>query len=196
MNNNRILCDVDLTIVDPVFSQDGWLDYLKENCTKFRSSSYEKDEIDGRIDYNLANYFRFKDDFDPYSYWAIKGLYENQTPYKSAVAALENLHKKGFHIIFLTHSDLTLSKKAFCYKHFPFITSYIITADKEEVVRKEDIMIDDRLEHLVTSECDCKIKLETPCRQGEGFKIMAQQDNIIRCNTWGEIYHYILDNEV
>lgn len=190
----RIIVDVDNTVVDTAFEKGGWIDYMKERCTSFKEHALNEDIANELADYNAANYFRFKEGVNPYDFFEEKGLYDEFQPFYNAVAVLRLLKEKyGCKIIFLTAGGSIPSKTRFLKKYFPFMTTLITCQDKEEVVLPNDILIDDRLDHLVA--CDdavFKILFRTPWRQSEGYQLVADDTkNLFYSDEWEDIYDLI-----
>lgn len=191
---SRIFVDVDLTLVDTDESKNGLFAYYLKNCEKFDHKSYVQDLIDHCLNYHLEFYFTFPTSFNPYSYWSQEDLYDKLQPIHAACKVLEFLHNQGYKICVLTAGDDSLTKKAWCYKHYPYIESYIQTNEKYLLPTENDIIIDDRLDYLVACICRNKFLLNTDYEQNKIAVLKANvDDDLVYVDTWGDILNKIVE---
>lgn len=141
----RILCDVDLTIIE---TDECWLNWLILNSEYFDAETYCKDLDEEVLDYNLSTYFQGLKG-DPYSFWRKDDLYDNLTPLEHSQEVLEK-YSDECDLVFVSalKGDHHKSKVNFCKKHFPFMKGFIGTKEKYHVVRNDDILIDDRMSNF------------------------------------------------
>ena len=117
-----------------------------------------------------------------------KELWESLTPIPGAEEYLKKLVDDGHNVVLLTsaHPDTVSYKYKFINKYFPYISfKDIIFASRKQMV-KGDVLIDDAPHNLVGGDY-IKILMNAP--HNTSFK--AFDYNIMRVNTWQEIYELI-----
>jgi 5'(3')-deoxyribonucleotidase len=183
MKKKIILCDVDLTVVDPVPDWVDWLNTLTGTNKKLPSS--------GEISYDLGSYWREELEEigeDGLGFWRQENLYDNLIPDKSAIKHLTALNDNGHEIRFVSHikGNHHKSKYNFLKRWFPLMTGFAAT--KEKWMLYGDILIDDRLNHLASMPSHV-LKIQKYTRYSQ-----MRLDNMppIYANKhWNEIYDII-----
>jgi len=143
--------DVDLTVVDSVEGEHGWLSWLNSK-TGLNLTAAECDN-----DYNLGKKFlphwpEYCTE-TPMDWWRYPGIYDKLKPLPDAVTAIE-LISQTHDIVFVSHcKGLHMkSKVAFLKRYFGHVMAgFIATKEKQFISTgsENDIVIDDRNEHLV-----------------------------------------------
>lgn len=195
MRTTRIFVDVDQTVVDTCLAPNGFFQYLLEHCLNFNFRDFNTDKSCKSLSYDMKKYFAFDACFDSHSFWTQKNLYDKIDPFSSAVEVLKKLNQYyGYQIVMLTAGDDSGSKKAWCYKHFPFIESYVETNEKYLLPQEGDYIIDDRLEHLNKCKSGNKICIDSAYDQG-AIPILASDanDDVFFAKDWYEILAHIMD---
>lgn len=117
-----------------------------------------------------------------------KELWASLTPLPGAEEYLLRLSEDGHDIVLLTsaHPDTVSDKYKFINKYFPFISfKNIIFASRKQMV-KGDILIDDAPHNLIDGDY---IKILMTAPHNSSFN--AYKNNMIRVETWEEIYKLI-----
>lgn len=173
--------DFDLTVVDCVFQQGGWVDHL--NAMSYHYISKEQFANMGEIDYNLGKYYPDLTESESFSFWKDTSLYQKLKPYDGAVTVINNLVKQGHKVVFISHCQQNHFKsKVVAAKEWFDITkeSFGFLATKEKHFVNVDVMIDDRNTFLNSFDDKViKIKFNTPFTQCEELKTSLdfQSDN-------------------
>lgn len=148
--------DVDITVVD---TGKVWLERLEQKCGKLPRGLPEV------LPYNLGELWGIPD--SGMDFWRQRNLYDGLTPREHAVSTLEML-SEYWDIVFVSSikGDHHKSKVEFLKKHFPFMSGFIAT--KEKQYSRVDMMIDDRIDILNRMPRDCGVMLfESPYTQNE-----------------------------
>lgn len=178
---STIICDVDSTILDPIFGVNGWYMFLQRNTNAPYSSEEIQAEIDknnGVVNYNLGEYFPDLLRGEVFSFWQDSNLYQKIKPYEDAVEVLTKLGQKH-KIIFVSYCKQFHQKSKYQMLHDTFKVNlpdgnFAFLATREKWAVSGDVVIDDRHEFLnqFADREDClKIKFDTPYSQCEELKI-------------------------
>lgn len=181
------IVDVDLTAVDSVTPWLAWLNAKTGQNFTPEQLGYE---------YNLGKVFKpFWPSYcteQPLDWWRYEGIYDMLQPYEGAVDALREI-SQTHQIVFVSHCKgrHMKSKVSFLKKHFPFMSGFLATKQKQFVASmdpRRDIVIDDRHEHLnkfLHRHC-VPFKMHTKWSQTENLLIDATV-----CLSWKELMeHY------
>lgn len=147
---NKIICfDVDNTITDSGMWFSCWLMNQSWFLDKFNTS--EEAEDYAWTEYTAWEGIGLSDEEIQLAkdWWKQKDLYDDMYPMKGAVEALQELSDMGHTIIFASHceGDHAKSKVEFLKKHFPFMSGFLATRQKQFV--RCDVLIDDRAYNLI-----------------------------------------------
>lgn len=181
--------DFDLTVVDCVFQQGGWVDHL--NAMSYHYISKEQFASMEEIDYNLGKYYPDLTESESFSFWKDTSLYQKLKPYDGAVMVINNLAKQGHKIVFISHCQTNHFKsKVVAAKEWFNIPkeSFGFLATKEKHFVNVDVMIDDRNVFLNSFDDKViKIKFNTPFTQCEELKTSLD----FQSNNWYDIYDFL-----
>lgn len=155
MRKPLLAVDVDLTVVDPVTTEYGWVKWYHEQTGH---DIYE--DVIGKefhLDELMHNHH------DPMIFWKNPHMYDKLEPMPDSVRVLKELSEK-YTIAFVSHCfpEHHHSKHLFLKRHFPFMSGFIDTGDKHLV--RPDVFIDDYAKYLrqvkeFNPDCRCiKIK--------------------------------------
>lgn len=151
-----IICvDVDNTILDPAFQENGWFWFLQYASNMSYTTSEWEEEIaktNGVIDYNLVNYFPDITQKEGFAFWQRHDLYQKLKLYPEAVEVLREVGQKH-KLVFTSycksghaHSKYDMLVENFKNHlpegHFAFVNT------KEKWAVKCDMVIDDRNEFI------------------------------------------------
>ena len=188
-----ILCDVDLTVVNPI---PIWWRYMEIQVGSYLNFSKELEKR-GILPYDLSECFReaFGElRFDPLDYWRTEGIYDLMAAEPLAVCVLGALNKEGYDIRFVSHckGNHHKSKYEFLKRNFPYMTGFAATKEKWMLGRDCDIFVDDRNEHLNRMP-DNVLKLQpgTFYEQFEKLTAPNSHENL----DWEDIYNIIKREE-
>ncbi len=167
--NKRIICDLDLTVVQ---SDLGWLEWLTNSSKVFYEESYNHDLLNNQVQYYLPSYFELYEGVNPMDYWAENRTYPSVKLLPDAERVIKDLYEAGFDIIFVSFcmscKDQFSNKFKFLEKTFDYMLPDELTfipAKKKHYIRG-DYIIDDRNQFLVEQPDDVKIiKINTPYTQ-------------------------------
>ena len=177
--------DFDLTVVDCIFQQGGWIDHL--NAMSYHYISKEQFVRMDKIDYDLGKYYPDLTESESFSFWKDTSLYQKLKPYEDAVKVINNLAKKGHKIVFISHCQTNHFKsKVVAAKEWFDIpkASFGFLATKEKHFVNVDVMIDDRNVFLNSfSDKVIKIKFHTPYTQCEDLEVSLD----FHSNNWQSI---------
>ena len=201
----RLGIDVDITLVETGHEWWGWL-----------SSEYSSREfyyIDdayqnlGKLSYNLSHYFKDcsedKPKANPYDFWSKPDLYDNLEPLPNSVEVIRKLAEAGHEIVFISHSKKghLSSKVKWLKKWFPEADiggKGGFAATKEKHFVGVDVMIDDRIENLLSFKPSVikvyfgNIYEDTPFNKHEVDFITSDD-----CNKgWFELEEYFEELEI
>ena len=163
-----ILCDVDLTVVDPIPLWWEWLQIQSGLQLDFEA------ELKSRkiMPYDVSACFRERLSeplcFNPEDFWRNEGIYDLMKPIPEAQQTLDMLHDAGYTIRFVSHckGNHHKSKWNFLKRNFPYLNGFAAT--KEKFMLKGNIFIDDRVDHLNKMPPSMlKIQIKTPYQQSE-----------------------------
>lgn len=180
--------DVDLTIVDPIWCEGGWIEHLKENSYSYDRDSLERDYEWNQVNYNTCDYFNLKENFCPYDFWRSKTLYDNMKPFDEAITYINKLIEDGYDVVFISQikGDHLKSKTNMLKRWFPKAKGYIYTKEKHFV--HTDIMIDDRHKVMNKLQFGKGILFGTEYTQCEK---LTSDRVVIKTDNWREIYKLI-----
>ena len=192
-----ILCDVDCTLLDPIFQENGWYWYLQRNSNAPYSEEEFRKEIDranGVIQYNLGRYFPDIPRSEAFAFWQDTNLYHKLRPYEDAVEVLTKLGQKH-KIVFVSYCKQFHQKSKYQMLHDTFKVNlpeghFAFLATREKWAVSGDVIIDDRHEFLnqFNDRKDClKVKFDTPFSQCEDLKISLD----FHSNDWYDIGHFL-----
>ena len=187
--NKRIICDLDLTVVQ---SDLGWLEWLTNSSKVFYEESYNHDLLNNQVQYYLPSYFELYEGVNPMDYWAENRTYPSVKLLPDAERVIKDLYEAGFDIIFVSFcmscKDQFSNKFKFLEKTFDYMLPDELTfipAKKKHYIRG-DYIIDDRNQFLVEQPEDVKIiKINTPYTQDYPL-----DREYILVNNWLEIEDY------
>lgn len=195
-----IICDVDCTLLDPIFQPNGWYWYLQQNSSMPYSDSEFETEIQktkGVINYDLSDYFPDVSRSEAFAFWQNDRLYQQLKPYDEAVEVLTQLGQKH-KIVFVSYCKKHHQKSKYHMLHDTFKVNlpeghfaFLATREKWAVVG--DAVIDDRNEFLrqFSDRADClKIKYKTPYTQD--CELDFQLD--LHSSCWNEIGEFLHNN--
>ena len=182
--------DVDLTIVNSDYGLVDWCSKLSAAPLTFRDVFTQTG-----LPYEFFTLYPDVTIEQVIEYWSQENLYDDMEPMADSVNTLRELHRDGHQIVFV--SALTglhyNSKLNFLKRHFPFMSGFIGTHQKQ--FAKVDILIDDRMENL--NAClNAGIKpvlYSSPYKQNVE---PAAPMSVIR--SWTELYYapYSVYNEI
>ena len=181
--------DFDLTVVDCVFQQGGWIDHL--NAMSYHYISKEHFANMKEINYDLGKYYPDLTESESFSFWKDTSLYQKLKPYKGAVEVINNLARQGHKIVFISHCQQNHFKsKVVAAKEWFDIPkeSFGFLATKEKHFVNVDVMIDDRNVFLNSfGDKVIKIKFDTPFSQCEDLKTSLD----FHSNNWHNIGKFL-----
>ena len=165
MDKNKIIIDIDLTIVR---TDLGWLEWLETSSKVFYEESYRHDLLNGEVNYYLPSYFELYEGIDPMDYWAENRTYPTAKLLPDAHRVIKELYQAGYDIIFVSFcmdcKTQFANKLKFLQKNFDFMLPEDLTfipAKKKHYIRA-DYIIDDRNCFLQPQPEDVKlIKIKT-----------------------------------
>lgn len=189
-----ILCDVDLTVVDPIPFWWRWLQIQYGVGLDFDMVKYHYDHTKEKLPYDVSVLFKNKQgefpvNIDPSDFWRNEGIYDLMTPIFKSVETLRELSKE-YEIRFVSHckGNHHKSKYEFLKRNFPFMSGFAAT--KEKYMLHADIFIDDRNDHL-NKMPDTVLKLQ--------HKSLYKQDEDLVCGykdcNWEKIHTIITNYE-
>lgn len=194
-----IICDVDLTLVDSVFSPNGWFYYLQRATNAPYTEDEWKKEISktgDKISYDLSEYFKDVPKSEAFYFWQQQDLYQKLEPYKDAVDILTLLGQTN-KIVFASYckqfhqkSKYKMIKDTFRYKIPDENIAFIATKEKWAVLG--DVVIEDRNCFLnqFSGRLEClKIKIATPYTQDVALSVSLD----LETNDWKKIGKFIND---
>lgn len=192
-----IICDVDSTILDPIFGVNGWYMFLQRNTNAPYSNEEIQAEIDknnGIVSYNLGDYFPDLSRDEVFSFWQDSNLYQKIKPYKDAVEVLTKLGQKH-KIIFVSYCKQFHQKSKYQMLHDTFKVNlpednFAFLATREKWAVGGDVVIDDRHEFLnqFADRKDClKIKHNTLFSQDYSLEFIPD----LCTSDWFEIGNFI-----
>lgn len=195
----NIICDVDCTIIDPIFQENGWYWYLQYAT----SMPYTKEEFEaevtktnGIVHYDIGKYFPDIPRSESFCFWQDTRLYQRLKPYKEAVEVLTKLGQKH-KIIFVSYCKQHHQKSKYQMLHDTFKHAlpeghFAFLATREKWAVSGDVVIDDRHEFLSQfadrKEC-IKIKYTTPFSQD--CELNCSVD--LETNDWYKIEEFLED---
>lgn len=156
--------DVDLTVVN---SDIAWFDWCNSKCrNKFNHAELIAER--GMIPYHFGKLFGFVNPETALDFWDEEFVYDELEPIPHSVNALKDL-SRSHDIVFVSKlmGNHFESKKHFLETHFPFMSGFIGTDQKQ--FARVDILIDDRVDHLnkVQKAGIIPIQYMTPYTQDE-----------------------------
>lgn len=192
-----ILCDVDCTLLDPIFQENGWYWYLQRNSNApYSEEEFRKeiDKTDGVIQYDLGRYFPDIPRSEAFAFWQDTNLYHKLRPYEDAVEVLTKLGQKH-KIVFVSYCKQFHQKSKYQMLHDIFKVNlpegnFAFLATREKWAVSGDVIIDDRHEFLnqFSDRKDClKIKFDTPFSQCEDLKTSLD----FHSNSWHDIGNFL-----
>ena len=194
-----ILCDVDCTLLDPIFQENGWYWYLQRNSNAPYSEEEFRKEIDkteGVIEYDLGRYFPDIPRNESFAFWQDPNLYQKLKPYEDAVEVLTKLGQKH-KIVFVSYCKQFHQKSKYQMLHDTFKVNlpedhFAFLATREKWAVSGDVIIDDRHEFLnqFNGRKDClKVKFNTPYTQCEDLEVSLD----LHSNNWRAIGKFLED---
>lgn len=194
-----IICDVDCTIIDPVFGVNGWYMYLQRNTNAPYSSEEIQREIDknnGVVEYDLGKYFPDIPRSESFAFWQDSKLYQKLKPYEDAVEVLTKLGQKH-KIVFVSYCKQFHQKSKYQMLHDTFKINlpegnFAFLATREKWAVSGDAIIDDRHEFLnqFSDRKYClKVKFNTPFTQCEELKTSLD----FQSDDWYDIGEFLED---
>ena len=195
-----IICDVDCTLLDPIFQENGWYWYLQRNSNApYSEEEFRKeiDKADGVIEYDLGIYFPDIPRNESFAFWQDTNLYHKLRPYEDAVEVLTKLGQKH-KIVFVSYCKQFHQKSKYQMLHDTFKVNlpeghFAFLATREKWAVSGDAVIDDRNEFLrqFYDRVDClKIKYKTPYTQD--CELDFQLD--LHSSCWNEIGEFLHNN--
>lgn len=195
-----IICDVDCTLLDPIFQEHGWYWYLQRNSNAPYSEDEFRKEIDktnGVIEYDIGKYFPDIPRNESFAFWQDANLYQKLKPYEDAVEVLIKLGQKH-KIIFVSYCKQFHQKSKYQMLHDTFKVNlpeghFAFLATREKWAVSGDVIIDDRHEFLnqfKDRKDYLKVKFYTPFSQCEDLKVSLDFNS----NNWYHIGNFL--NEV
>lgn len=184
--------DVDLTLLDPVFQESGWFDYLESHTKNpYLSRDNLHDKVGKTLPYNFCELYPDLPPSEVFYYWNQESLYQSLQPYDNCVDVIRKLSSK-MNIFFMSHSKAKHfhSKARWLKDTFQLPENefyFAATQEKEMFSNAVDIMIDDRLDNLnkFVGNVDL-LCYNTPYEQFE-----PAEKRIKVVNNWLEIENYI-----
>lgn len=181
--------DFDLTVVDCIFQQGGWIDHL--NTISYHYISKDQFSKMEEIEYDLGTYYKDLPEAESFSFWKDVSLYQKLKPYEDAVTVINKLAEQGHNIVFLSHCQQNHFKsKVQAAKEWFRIpkSQFCFMATKEKHFANVDLMVDDRNNFLNGFGDEIvKIKFETPYSQSEELKVSID----LKTNNWKTIGEFI-----
>lgn len=192
-----IICDVDCTLLDPIFQENGWYWYLQRNSNApYSEEEFRKeiDKADGVIEYDLGIYFPDIPRNESFAFWQDTNLYHKLRPYEDAVEVLTKLGQKH-KIVFVSYCKQFHQKSKYQMLHDTFKVNlpedhFAFLATREKWAVSGDVIIDDRHEFLnqFKGRKDClKVKFNTPYTQCEDLEVSID----FHSNNWQSIGKFL-----
>lgn len=192
-----IICDVDCTIIDPIFQENGWYWYLQHASNAPYSMEEFSSEIwkqNGFIDYDLGRYFPDIPRNEAFAFWQDANLYQKLKPYEGAVEVLTKLGQKH-KIVFVSYCKQFHQKSKYQMLHDVFKVNlpeghFAFLATREKWAVSGDVIIEDRHEFLnqFKDRKDCiKVKFDTPYTQWEDLEVSLD----FHSNNWQSIGKFL-----
>lgn len=192
-----IICDVDCTIIDPIFQENGWYWYLQHASNAPYSMEEFSSEIwkhNGFIDYDLGRYFPDIPRNEAFAFWQDANLYQKLKPYENAVEVLTKLGQKH-KIVFVSYCKQFHQKSKYQMLHDTFKVNlpeghFAFLATREKWAVSGDVIIDDRHEFLnqFKDRKDCiKVKFDTPYTQCEDLEVSLD----FHSNNWQSVGEFL-----
>lgn len=192
-----ILCDVDCTLLDPIFQENGWYWYLQRNSNAPYSEEEFRKEVDktnGLIEYDLGRYFPDIPRNEAFAFWQDANLYHKLRPYEDAVEVLTKLGQKH-KIVFVSYCKQFHQKSKYQMLHDIFKVNlpeghFAFLATREKWAVSGDVIIDDRHEFLnqFKDRKDCiKVKYNTLFSQDYSLEFIPD----LCTSDWFEIGNFI-----
>lgn len=192
-----IICDVDSTILDPIFGVNGWYMFLQRNTNTPYSNEEIQAEIDknnGIVSYNLGDYFPDLSRDEVFSFWQDSNLYQKLELYQDAVEVLTKLGQKH-KIVFVSYCKRFHQKSKYQMLHDTFKVNlpdgnFAFLATREKWAVSGDVVIDDRHEFLnqFVDRKDClKVKYNTLFSQDYSLEFIPD----LCTSDWLEIGNFI-----
>lgn len=192
-----IICDVDCTIIDPIFQENGWYWYLQHASNAPYSMEEFSSEIwkqNGFIDYDLGRYFPDIPRNESFAFWQDPNLYQKLKIYEDAVEVLTKLGQKH-KIVFVSYCKQFHQKSKYQMLHDTFKVNlpeghFAFLATREKWAVSGDVIIDDRHEFLnqFKDRKGClKVKFNTPYTQCEDLEVSID----FHSNDWYNIGKFI-----
>lgn len=158
--------DVDLTVVDVVYGENGWLKWYHDLTGHNLEQEISTDNND------IERYMKAHD--DPMAFWRKHDLYDKHSVYPDAVDVLTDLYiNHGVKIVFVSacYPEHETSKRMLIRRSFPFEHGFVSTRDKGFV--KMDYFIDDYkkyLQHVKDAQPECKVfQIKSSLNKPAGF---------------------------
>lgn len=194
-----IICDVDCTIIDPIFQENGWYWYLQHASNAPYSMEEFSSEVwkqNGFIDYDLGRYFPDIPRNESFAFWQDHNLYQKLKPYENAVEVLTKLGQKH-KIVFVSYCKQFHQKSKYQMLHDTFKVNlpeshFAFLATREKWAVSGDVIIDDRHEFLnqFSDRKNClKIKFDTPYSQCKDLEVSID----FHSNNWYKIGEFLED---
>lgn len=192
-----IICDVDCTLLDPIFQEHGWYWYLQRNSNApYSEDEFKKetDKVNGVVEYNLGRYFPDIPRNESFAFWQDPKLYQKLKPYEDAIEVLTKLGQKH-KIVFVSYCKQFHQKSKYQMLHDTFKVNlpeghFAFLATREKWAVSGDVIIDDRHEFLnqFSDRKDClKIKFDTPFTQCEDLRVSLD----FHSNSWYDIGQFL-----
>ena len=192
-----IICDVDCTLLDPIFQEHGWYWYLQHNSNAPYSEEEFRKEVDktnGLIEYDLGRYFPDIPRNEAFAFWQDSNLYHKLRPYENAVEVLTKLGQKH-KIVFVSYCKQFHQKSKYQMLHDIFKVNlpeghFAFLATREKWAVSGDVIIDDRHEFLnqFKDRKDClKIKFDTPYTQCKDLEVSLD----FHSNNWQSVGEFL-----
>lgn len=192
-----IICDVDCTLLDPIFQEHGWYWYLQHNSNAPYSEEEFRKEVDktnGLIEYDLGRYFPDIPRNEAFAFWQDHRLYQKLKPYEDAIEVLTKLGQKH-KIVFVSYCKQFHQKSKYQMLHDTFKVNlpeghFAFLATREKWAVSGDVIIDDRHEFLnqFKDRKDClKIKFDTPYTQCKDLEVSID----FHSNDWQSVGEFL-----
>lgn len=179
MKRLTVLIDIDDTIENLC---EAWCKWLN----KKHGLNVSPEKI---TDWDISRFFSDLTSEEIFSPLLSEDFWETVTPKPDAVKYLSALHSEGFNLFLCSATDYRVVRTKYekiISKYFPFISwdKVIICAKKQMV--KADVLVDDGFHNLIGGDYE-KLLMSAPHNKhiNEGLY------NMIRVNTWREIYNII-----
>lgn len=149
----RFIVDVDLTVVDAIGGEHGWIQWLINQGLELKPEFEDWKISESPLPYAIHDMFEDYQDkgVDAYQFWGEHGLYQKLTPLPGSVEVINRLVDDGHEVVFCSFCvhDHWKSKHKFLKDHF-FDDCKIVMVDDPlaKSMVKGDVYIDDRYEYL------------------------------------------------